>query len=438
MNDPRLLIVHADSSARTLMTSMLRSSERDPGGGRQRPRGRPPPGPRPARRDHRRGRPGGPRGAGTGPVREAEAPEAAGDPALLGRPRRADPRGPPAGRRRGPPLPGRRPPSCGRPSPRRWAARARPAGRRRPSSRSAPEPTAVRDRRLDGPRRPTRRRRGGRARGGRAGGRPSRRGLVGEDESLRQAIELAETIAPTRAPVLVQGEVGTGKRRVARALHHQSSRRRGPFVEVRAADDPGEELDRVLFGERPLIGPPVPGKLDEAAGGTLYIDDVGGARPRGPGPAPPAPPRRRVRAGRRQPAGRGRRPARLRDPGRPGRGGRSGRLPPGPLLPDQRRLPEAAAAPAPRRRRRAARRALPGPRRPPDRPAGRRLQPRGARPAPPLPLARQRPGAGGGRRARRAALPGPADRARRARAQPPGRRRRGPRRRPAAPTTSGR
>lgn len=105
--------------------------------------------------------------------------------------------------------------------------------------------------------------------------------FVGEDESLRQAIELAETIAPTRAPVIVQGEGGTGKRRVARALHHQSSRRRGPFVEVRAADHPGEELDRVLFGERPLIGPPVQGKLNEAAGGTLYIDDVGALGPEG-------------------------------------------------------------------------------------------------------------------------------------------------------------
>ena len=103
--------------------------------------------------------------------------------------------------------------------------------------------------------------------------------LIGEDESLLQAIELTETIAPTRAPVLIQGEAGTGKRQVARALHHQSRRRRGPFVEVRCADGGGADLERELFGMWPLLGPPVPGKVAKASGGTIYIDDIAAMGP---------------------------------------------------------------------------------------------------------------------------------------------------------------
>ena len=98
--------------------------------------------------------------------------------------------------------------------------------------------------------------------------------LVGEDESLRHAIELAETIATTRSPVLIEGEPGTGKSLVARALHQQSPRCRGPFVEVRGAAGHGADLERILFGERPLIGPMTLGMVEQARGGTLYIDDV--------------------------------------------------------------------------------------------------------------------------------------------------------------------
>ena len=103
--------------------------------------------------------------------------------------------------------------------------------------------------------------------------------LVGEDESLRQAIELAESIAQTRAPVLVQGEPGTGKSLVARTLHRQSTRGQGPFIEVRCVGESAAEVERLLFGERSMVGPPVPGEVDRARGGTLYIDDVAALAP---------------------------------------------------------------------------------------------------------------------------------------------------------------
>ncbi len=98
--------------------------------------------------------------------------------------------------------------------------------------------------------------------------------LIGQDDSLRQAIELAETIAPTRAPVLIQGESGTGKRLVARALHHKSTRRHGPFLELRCLDSEEADLERDLLGVQPLIGNLEAGKFEDGKGGSLYIDDV--------------------------------------------------------------------------------------------------------------------------------------------------------------------
>ncbi|QDV33248.1 sigma-54-dependent transcriptional regulator [Tautonia plasticadhaerens] len=103
--------------------------------------------------------------------------------------------------------------------------------------------------------------------------------LIGEDESLRQAIELAESIAQTRAPVLIQGEPGTGKSLVARTLHRQSPRGLGPFVEVRCLGESAAEIERTIFGERLMVGPAVPGEVERARGGTIYIDDVAALAP---------------------------------------------------------------------------------------------------------------------------------------------------------------
>jgi two-component system response regulator HydG len=103
--------------------------------------------------------------------------------------------------------------------------------------------------------------------------------LIGEDESLRQTLELAETIASTRATILIQGEPGTGKSLMARIIHQRSPRSGGPFVEIRDADEASGEIDRLLFGERPMLRPPIPGQIERAEGGTLYIDDVASLGP---------------------------------------------------------------------------------------------------------------------------------------------------------------
>jgi two-component system response regulator HydG len=97
--------------------------------------------------------------------------------------------------------------------------------------------------------------------------------LVGDDSTLRQAIELAGTIAPTRAPVLIVGEQGTGKTLLARALHARSPRRDAPFVELSCAALKEAALEAELFGRRGPEGERT-GKLAQANGGTLVLDEV--------------------------------------------------------------------------------------------------------------------------------------------------------------------
>ncbi len=95
-------------------------------------------------------------------------------------------------------------------------------------------------------------------------------------EELRQQIAIA---APTNGRVLIQGENGSGKELVARAIHAQSARREGPFVEVNCAAIPEELIESELFGhERGAFTGAVArrrGRFELADGGTLFLDEVG-------------------------------------------------------------------------------------------------------------------------------------------------------------------
>jgi two-component system response regulator HydG len=97
---------------------------------------------------------------------------------------------------------------------------------------------------------------------------------------MRQAIELAAAIAPTRTPVLIVGERGTGKTLLARAIHRGSPRRDGPFVEVACDGHRDQALERELFGHAGEFGgPPRPGKVAQADGGTIVLDEVAALSP---------------------------------------------------------------------------------------------------------------------------------------------------------------
>ena len=95
-------------------------------------------------------------------------------------------------------------------------------------------------------------------------------------EELRQQIGIA---APTNGRVLIHGENGVGKELVARAIHAQSARQDGPFVEVNCAAIPEELIESELFGhERGAFTGAVSrrrGKFELADAGTLFLDEVG-------------------------------------------------------------------------------------------------------------------------------------------------------------------
>ena len=109
-------------------------------------------------------------------------------------------------------------------------------------------------------------------------GEDGRFGMVGRSRLMQDVYEQIEVVARSRAFVLVCGETGTGKELVARAIHAQSVRAKGPFVAVNAAALPETMLESELFGHAKgaFTGADAPrdGKLVTASGGTLLLDEV--------------------------------------------------------------------------------------------------------------------------------------------------------------------
>ncbi|HEX6885247.1 MAG TPA: sigma-54 dependent transcriptional regulator [Planctomycetota bacterium] len=107
--------------------------------------------------------------------------------------------------------------------------------------------------------------------------------LVSADPRMRQLFELLRTVADSRATLLLAGESGTGKTQLAHAVHALSARRRGPFVEVNCGALPGALLESELFGHvRGAFTGAVKdraGKFEQAAGGTILLDEIGTASP---------------------------------------------------------------------------------------------------------------------------------------------------------------
>jgi formate hydrogenlyase transcriptional activator len=104
-------------------------------------------------------------------------------------------------------------------------------------------------------------------------------GIIGQSSALRQALQLAETVATSDSTVLLLGETGTGKELVARAIHERSHRNARTFVELNCAAIPTGLLESELFGhERGAFTGAVTqkiGRLELADQGTLFLDEVG-------------------------------------------------------------------------------------------------------------------------------------------------------------------
>ena len=104
-------------------------------------------------------------------------------------------------------------------------------------------------------------------------------GIVGRSRPMRDLFQLLETVSRTSSTILVTGETGTGKELVARAIHHSSPRRNGPFVALNCSAIPETLLEAELFGHvrgafTGAVGNRV-GRFEQANKGTLLLDEVG-------------------------------------------------------------------------------------------------------------------------------------------------------------------
>ncbi len=103
--------------------------------------------------------------------------------------------------------------------------------------------------------------------------------IIGNSPALETVLEQVERVAPTDSTVLVQGETGTGKELIARAIHNLSSRCGRPFIKLNCAAIPFDLLESELFGhERGAFTGAIAqkiGRFELADKGTLFLDEVG-------------------------------------------------------------------------------------------------------------------------------------------------------------------
>src|ERR1700757_1723248 len=103
--------------------------------------------------------------------------------------------------------------------------------------------------------------------------------IVGVSSALRAVLDLVRIVAPTNSTALIEGETGTGKELIARAIHQHSSRRDRSFVKLNCAAIPLGLLESDLFGhERGAFTGAVArkvGRFEAADRGTLFLDEIG-------------------------------------------------------------------------------------------------------------------------------------------------------------------
>ena len=107
--------------------------------------------------------------------------------------------------------------------------------------------------------------------------------MVSRSPAMRRIFEILPQVASSATTVLIQGETGTGKELLARAVHDSSPRRDGPFVAVNCGALPDTLLESELFGYKAgaFTGAErdKPGRFDLATGGTIFLDEIGDVSP---------------------------------------------------------------------------------------------------------------------------------------------------------------
>jgi two-component system response regulator HydG len=108
-------------------------------------------------------------------------------------------------------------------------------------------------------------------------------GIIGNSGPMRELMEMVSYVAPTEATVLISGESGTGKELIAAALHHNSSRKNGPFVKVNCAALVENLLESELFGHEKGAFTGADrrreGKFAQANNGTIFLDEISETSP---------------------------------------------------------------------------------------------------------------------------------------------------------------
>src|ERR1700722_19843380 len=103
--------------------------------------------------------------------------------------------------------------------------------------------------------------------------------LIGSGKAFTNVLEEIRMVAPLECSVLIQGETGTGKEVVARAIHNEGKRRDRPFIALNCAAIPSALLESELFGHEKgtytgAVSQAV-GRFQAAQGGTLFLDEIG-------------------------------------------------------------------------------------------------------------------------------------------------------------------
>jgi two-component system NtrC family response regulator len=103
--------------------------------------------------------------------------------------------------------------------------------------------------------------------------------IIGHSKSLLRVLDMASRVAQHDTTVLINGETGTGKELLARAIHHNSRRRNQPFVTINCGAIPRDLIEAELFGfsRGAFTGAHVnkPGRVEMADGGVLFLDEIG-------------------------------------------------------------------------------------------------------------------------------------------------------------------